>query len=565
MTTVYILLHKEKNKIPILMLAVFFMAHVLSFGQSGTNVDSLNTQMNTAYHDTSKALINIELSYYYITSDLAKALYYAEKALELAENSGNAVVLSKSMNMLGIVYFDQGYFELALAYYQRSLKILKSLKNVKGVASVVVNIGAINLNIGNDQQAKKNFTEALSIFQELEPTSNQNQYSVEIASTYNNLGIACQKLKEYKQAEQFYQKGIELARKEKMNTNLLANLLNNLGSVWLDQKQPDKAYGPILQGLEIRLQLEDKKGEAQSYNMLALYHIEKANTAKALEYLQKGYFLALAIGNISLQSALVEKLFEEYNKLQKPDSALKYHVILSALQDEINNAATQREVARIEITAQFREREQLRELEQIRKENRYYLILAGLFMSVVVFILLFLLSQNRLKRLKLQKDIVDMAAKNLELQKSALEKTLELRNKELTTNVMYLLQKNEYITDIAERLTSIKKDLPENNFPHVDKLIYDLKSNRDDQTWKEFEIRFMEVHQDFYTRLNEQFPDLTPNERKLAAFLRLNMTTKDISAITFQLPDTIKTARSRLRKKLGLTQEANLIAFLENI
>jgi DNA-binding CsgD family transcriptional regulator len=99
----------------------------------------------------------------------------------------------------------------------------------------------------------------------------------------------------------------------------------------------------------------------------------------------------------------------------------------------------------------------------------------------------------------------------------------------------------------------------------VDRLIYDLKSNRDDKIWKEFEIRFQEVHQDFYSRLNERFPDLTPNEKKLAAFLRLNMTTKDISAITFQLPDSIKTARSRLRKKLGLPQEANIIAFLESI
>jgi tetratricopeptide (TPR) repeat protein len=565
MTSTKIILHSDKKNSHFLVAVLILLTPVLCLSQTGTSLDSLVMQLKTTHNDTSRALINIELSYYYITSDLSKALNYAEQALEAAENSGNADVLSKSLNMLGIVRFDQGYFELALAYYQRSLGILKSLKNEKGIASVVVNIGAINLNINNYQQAKVNFKEALKIFEGLERASGQKKYSIEIVSTYNNLGIACQKLKEPNQAELYYQKGIELARREKMNAGLLANLYNNLGSVWLDQGQPDKAYGLINQALEIRTQTGDKKGEAQSYNTFALYHIEKANTAKAFEYLYKGYSLALAIGNISLQSELVEKLFDEYNKLHRPDSALKYHMILKALQDEINNAATQREVARIEITSQFREREQLRELEQMKKENRYNLIGAGLIMSVIVFILLFLLSQNRLKRLKLQKDIVDIAAKNLELQKTTLEKTLEHRNKELTTNVMYLLQKNEYLTDIAEKLTSIKQSLPEDNLPYIDRLIHDLKSNRDDQTWKEFEIRFTEVHQDFYTRLHERFPDLTPNERKLAAFLRLNMTTKDIAAITFQLPDTIKTARSRLRKKLGLTQEANLIAFLESI
>jgi DNA-binding CsgD family transcriptional regulator len=75
----------------------------------------------------------------------------------------------------------------------------------------------------------------------------------------------------------------------------------------------------------------------------------------------------------------------------------------------------------------------------------------------------------------------------------------------------------------------------------------------------------MDVHQEFYQRLNEMFPDLTPNEKKLAAFLRLNMTTKDISAITYQSTDSIKIARSRLRHKLGLTQDDNLIAFLESL
>ncbi len=179
--------------------------------------------------------------------------------------------------------------------------------------------------------------------------------------------------------------------------------------------------------------------------------------------------------------------------------------------------------------------------------------------------MLFLLSQNRLKRLRLEKDNANLASENLELEKAVLKQELDLRNKELTTNVMYLVQKNEYITDIAERVISIKKNLSDTNSNVIDKLISDLQSNSDDKVWKEFEIRFQEVHQDFYSRLNARFPDLTPNEKKLAAFLRLNMTTKDISAITFQSPDSIKIARSRLRKKLGLPQEANIIAFLENV
>jgi tetratricopeptide (TPR) repeat protein len=551
--------------IKLVVVAVFLLVQQISFCQDKTLADSLMLQLKASESDSSKIYTNIELSRFYLTSDLSKALEYAENAVELAEKSENAEMLSKSLNNIGNVCFNQGFFELALTHYYRYLEIQKSQGNEKGMASALINIGAISLNMNNFEQAKDKFTEALKTFKELERTSVNKKYSAEIISSYNNLGIACQNLKELKQAEIYYQTGIDLARKSLDNSNLLANLLNNIASLLLDQNQPDEALGPISEALDIRMQIGDKNGQAQSYRMLAVYYIEKGNSDKTLEYLYKGYDLALAIGNISLQSFLVNKLFIEYDKTGKSDSALKYHVILTSLEAEMNNQETQRELTRIELTAQFKEREQLRELEQKKKENRYLVVGIGLIVSMAILGLLFLLSQNRLKRMRLQKDIIDLASKNLALEKAALEKELDLRNKELTTNVMYLVQKNEYITDIAEQVISIKKYIPESDSHVVDRLIYDLKSNRDDKIWKEFEIRFQEVHQDFYSRLNEQFPDLTPNEKKLAAFLRLNMTTKDISAITFQLPDSIKTARSRLRKKLGLPQEANIIAFLESI
>jgi tetratricopeptide (TPR) repeat protein/DNA-binding CsgD family transcriptional regulator len=549
-----------------LMVVVFFiLAHHISFCQEKALADSLILKLKAAENDSASIYINIELSRFYTTSDLSKALEYAENAVELAEKSGNTEMLSKSLNNIGNVYFNQGFFELALAQYYRNLEIQKSAGNEKGIASALINIGAISLNMNEFEKAKKNFKEALITFKELERSSADKKYSAEIITSYNNLGIACQNLKEQKQSEIYYQTGIDQARKTLGNSSLLANLLNNLASLLLDQKQPDKAYNPIKEALDIRLQIGDKNGEAQSYRMLAIYYIEKGNTTKALEYLYKGYDLAQSIGNISLQSSLVNKLFIEYDKMGKSDSALKYHIILKSLEAEMNSEETRRELTRIELTAQFKEKEQIRELAQQKKETRYLIIGISLVVSLAILGLLFLLSQNRLKRMRLEKDIADLASKNLELENNALQKELELRNKELTTNVMYLVQKNEYITDLAEQVISIKKYLPENSSHIVDRLIYDLKSNRDDKIWKEFEIRFQEVHQDFYSRLNEQFPDLTPNEKKLAAFLRLNMTTKDISAITFQLPDSIKTARSRLRKKLGLPQEANIIAFLESI
>lgn len=549
----------------LILIPAMLMLQQIVFGQHHNKPDSLLLQLKIANNDSARVHLNVELSRFYSTDNLSKALHFAEDAVEIAGKTENNSTLSFALLNIGNVYFTQGLFELALKQYYQYLEIQKAEGNKKGIASALINIGAVSLNLNNFEKARDNFEEALKTFEELSLKSGNSKYSHEIITSYNNLGIACQNLKEQKESEEYYRRGISLARKTIGQPTLLANLLNNLGSLYLDQKKMPEAYIAINEALKIRLLIPDKNGQGQSYRTLAMYYIGLGNRTKALEYLYKGLDLARSVGNISLQSFLIEKLFTEYDKTGNSDSALKYHIILKALNDTMNNEETQRELTRIELTSQFNEKENLRKIEQKRKEVQYLAIGVSMLLLLAIISLLFLLSQNRLKRLRLEKDNANLASENLELEKAVLKQELDLRNKELTTNVMYLVQKNEYITDIAERVISIKKNLSDTNSNVIDKLISDLQSNSDDKVWKEFEIRFQEVHQDFYSRLNARFPDLTPNEKKLAAFLRLNMTTKDISAITFQSPDSIKIARSRLRKKLGLPQEANIIAFLESI
>lgn len=131
---------------------------------------------------------------------------------------------------------------------------------------------------------------------------------------------------------------------------------------------------------------------------------------------------------------------------------------------------------------------------------------------------------------------------------------------------MYLLKKNEFLNTIAERLTEIKrKTLPENQ-KAIQKLIVEMRQKKDDDIWNEFEAYFTKVNPEFYSKLNQLFPDLTPNEKKLCAFLRLNMSTKDILSITYQSVNSIAVSRSRLRKKLNIQgEDKKLINFLSTI
>jgi DNA-binding CsgD family transcriptional regulator len=80
--------------------------------------------------------------------------------------------------------------------------------------------------------------------------------------------------------------------------------------------------------------------------------------------------------------------------------------------------------------------------------------------------------------------------------------------------------------------------------------------------WKEFETHFANVYEDFYKRLVQRHPELTPGERKLCAMLRLKLSTKEIATLTLQNPQTIDIARYRIRKKLQLSQDINLVSYL---
>lgn len=176
------------------------------------------------------------------------------------------------------------------------------------------------------------------------------------------------------------------------------------------------------------------------------------------------------------------------------------------------------------------------------------------------------------------RDITERKNVELALQKSEAEKAqlltneIERMNRELETNqrsitaaTLKLIQNSERDAQIIDRLLEIEKDTTPEGKQKIKALIADNKRISYNSNWDEFEILFEKVHSSFYEKLNTQYPTLTVNERKMCAFLKLNMSNKDIAQITFQSDDALKKARLRLRQKLELGREINLAAFLQNI
>lgn len=142
---------------------------------------------------------------------------------------------------------------------------------------------------------------------------------------------------------------------------------------------------------------------------------------------------------------------------------------------------------------------------------------------------------------------------------------IEDKYRQLSENTLYLLQANEFNAQLVKKLQHLykKTDTSDQETRDLyDEIIDELQSRLRDDSWKRFEIYFQRLYNDFVKDLMEKFPSLTTNDIKLCAFLKQGMSSKDIAAITYQTDESVRVARYRLRKKLGLDQSQNLASFL---
>ncbi|MEG2666751.1 MAG: hypothetical protein RSA02_07045, partial [Bacteroidales bacterium] len=152
---------------------------------------------------------------------------------------------------------------------------------------------------------------------------------------------------------------------------------------------------------------------------------------------------------------------------------------------------------------------------------------------------------------------------NKKLIEEALRNELEMKNKEFTSNLMFQMKRNEMLQEILCDLDNIGTNLNEAQKNKINALYTKLSKVASEDTWTDFEYQFKQVYQSFYDNLLAEFPDLTLSERKLCAFLKLNLTIKEIASIMNLDPNSVRVARVRLRKKIGLTNnEETLIHFL---
>jgi DNA-binding response OmpR family regulator/DNA-binding CsgD family transcriptional regulator len=165
-----------------------------------------------------------------------------------------------------------------------------------------------------------------------------------------------------------------------------------------------------------------------------------------------------------------------------------------------------------------------------------------------------------------QQEIINQQEKAISAkERMLLELDIDHHQKQLTMQTVNLIRNSELLQSVLSDLRTISPFTTSEGQSIINSLEFRINDKTNDHILKEFEFCFEMVYQDFYKKLNLGLPDLSVREQRLCAFLKMNMSTKEIAAITFQTPNSIDVAKYRLRKKSGVENDEDFTKFLINL
>lgn len=527
------------------------------------NIEHLKKQLHLANDSKVKTKLLLKIGQSHEKTDIDSALYYYKKALLLRANTSDTL-LAGVYTRIGRTYIDKGNYDICLDYQLKALKIYEQYPNLEGKIKAYNSIALVYFYQDQFDKALQNFKLTEKLVKKYGATNSIKVFKFK-GILYNNMGIIYASEKQLDLALEYFTKASTYSKKAK-DFDCLSSVYANIGLIYLDSKQFTLAEAALMESMQIRQKEKNALGLSKSYQLLGVLYKEKSELEKA-----EKYFLASLKMNKETNSLLVrEEVLRDLSKVMslKGDfkQAYHYHVAFKSLSDSLFNKKNHQKIIQAEMQYNFDKANHIAKSEQRQNELLFSALAIFLFLIIVIVVIMYRLQKSKAKIQQLAKESAELSNKEFVLREHSLQQELELKSKELTTNIIYLLKKNELIHEISDRLLELKKQVKKEDQETIKKIIDDLKNAQDENVWKEFEVRFNQVYKDFYDRLKNKYPDLTVNEKRICGFLRLNMTSKEICSLTRQSYNSLNVARARLRKKLNIqNEEVNLVNFLENL
>ncbi len=552
-----------------------------------------------------QSMRNVGLGHGYV-GNLDSALYYCRKAAKLASEYNLIQIQADAYNTIGNTYFRQSNYDSARSAFRKSLKLFEQIENQESVAISNASIAVSYSEQGKYSKALEMYQEALLFFEE---GGNPNM----IANLYNNIANIYLERQEYNKAFVYYSKTsrydsitgnksgrsrtvlnmgnvlVNLGKTEeaKINYRYAAHLaissgsecrtclpFTQLGDLYLEEGAYDSAYKYISKALEVAIRCENERDLASVYLDLGDYYKSIGNTSAAKEALLKGYTAASNNGIKPKMEELANSLHKIFEKLNDYPKAYEYLKIANSLQNDLFDKESTEQITRLEAEYEFEKEKQQLEADQERRELAYQKELAQerlytlAAIGLIVIIALIAILSYRSYRIKRAAN-EQLTEKNERLkvlnerEKKLSEEALSAKERELATMAMASLEKNNLLTELNQKVSFLESRMSDELKPSLKEMRKTISNSISlDNSWDSFIHRFEDVHPQFFDRLKYENPNLTINDLKLSAYLKIGMSNKEIANVSHLTLGSVKSSINRLKKKLELGPEDSVRDFM---
>jgi tetratricopeptide (TPR) repeat protein len=457
-----------------------------------------------------------ELFYYQAAYSQAVKYYY--KANEIFKKNDDRPNLAKNLNMVGEAYYYGKQYGIALNKFQEALQLYTRLGNHSGMAASYGLIGQTQEKSGKYEASMKYQRQALAEYQISKDQSG-------IAKIYENLGSIYEDKLPMDSALKYYRLAFTL---NKLSSNDLAQIeiVNNIGDVYRKTGRYSEALDYTRSAKAMSLKMNDQYQLSAAYRDLSknFYLMKRYDSAYHYSELGRNIFLKIFTEDNNKQLTLLQTLFEIQ---QKDDAIVRF--------------------------------------ETEKKTNHFIIIATVLIIILLISLAASIISRQRLK-LRNEQELNAQNHSLYETQKNAIKAELELKSKELTSNTLHVIQSNQFLDELKAEMLNMVKDDKRDQKKQLQQIIQKIShSINHDRHWKEFSGMFEQIHQTFFDNLKKYADDLTANDIRLVALIKMNLSSKDMAILFGISQDSLRVARYRLRKKLDIPQGENLSSFIQTL
>jgi hypothetical protein len=523
-------------------LFILFLGVGCEFNNNNPQQEAVNS-LDSLYYAA------LTLSEQNFLCDPSKALEQAQEALAYADLLGIEHSFFPLVQLADL-HMRKGSYAEATSYFITYLKLAEKLEDPQKTLIGLFNLGALNIELSRFSEAESYYRRMIEQVQAL-PEKEREQASKKYAFSYSlNLGLISTEKGAYKEADYFFKRAEELLVEYALGPEKKINYWINYAYYLLNMGDVSKAKECYIVCKNLAIEMEDWSSEFLANQGLVSCWIREELWENALALALPLYEEAKTLGNKKQQLSTGKLLIDIYEAKGKLPAVLYYTRETGKLESEVATVESEKYLLKNELESQAD-----RQKDQFVKAYSFKLL-------VSLFLLLFSLLILGYFFIQLRKTRVKSLDERMEKEKLILE--IAEKDKKLVTQSLQEMQRESLIQALIEDLQKGKIGSSQ-SLPYP-KAVDKLQSILDGKGWEEFEIRFEKVYPDFFVRLSQVFPDLTNNERRLCAFLRLDMNTKEILSITGQSLRAIELARIRLRKKLNLTHSSRgLYEFLSEL